>query len=288
MQTGLHVRAAARAELVDGGDDALGLSDLRRRQHRRGVVAVGDDRDRVVVAEVLDEQGQRRLHEAEAVADVHRAGRVDDEREVRRRTIGVGDGGRVDGDAHQRRAVVGVWRGRRLHADPDRTVGRCGIVVVERVDPLLDPDRRRVWEPTTGQLGQGGAVRPGVDVEGERRLGVVGRRHERRVATVDEHVVLGGVGPVRLGVGTGARGGHRRHRRRHRAAGRHVHRGLSVVVEVVAGVDVGPRARRRIVTAAAGERDGQQAGGEGGDHSVAHGRSDVPGRRRSSRGNQKQ
>ena len=165
---------------------------------------------------------------------------------------------------------------RRLDADPDGTVGRCRVVVVERVDPLLDADRRRVRGSAAGELGQGGAVGAGVDVEGERRLGVVGGRHERRVAAVDEHVVLGGVGPGWLRrVGAG-RAGHRRHRRGHRAAGRHVRRRLAVVVDVAAGVDVGAPARGRLVAAAPGEGDGQQAGGEGGDHSVAHGRSDVP------------
>ena len=51
QQPGLHVRAAARAELVDGVDDALGVGDRRRREHRSGVVAVGDDGDGVVVAQ---------------------------------------------------------------------------------------------------------------------------------------------------------------------------------------------------------------------------------------------
>ena len=63
-------------------------------EQRTGAVAVRDDGDRVVGSQAAHEQGERRLHETEALADVHRAGRVDDERDVRRRPSVVG---RVDG-----------------------------------------------------------------------------------------------------------------------------------------------------------------------------------------------
>ena len=174
-----------------------------------------------------------------------------------------------------RGAVVGARRRRPVSTiDTELAVRRCRVAVVEHVDPLLDADRRRIRAGALVEEAWPTRARAGVDVEGERRLGVVGRRHERRVAAVDEHVVLERTGDCGAGTAVVDRNARRRWPCRRRAGAgigtaSIVHRALSVVVEVRAGVDVRSSAigaRRR--GAGAGGEDG---GEERREQSDAHG-----------------
>ena len=131
---------------------------------------------------VLTSRASDDLTRPEALADVHRSRRVDDEREVGRRAVGVGQVGRADADPHEPGAVVGVRGVAGLDDDAEPAVGRCRVAVVEGVDPLLDADRRRVGERALVEERLADGPRAGVDVEAERRLGVVGGGHERGVA----------------------------------------------------------------------------------------------------------
>ena len=76
---------------------------------------------------------------------------------------------------HEPGAVVGARGVAGLDDDAEPAVGRYRIAVVEGVDPLLDADRRRVGERALVQERLADGPRAGVDVEAERRLGVVGR-----------------------------------------------------------------------------------------------------------------
>ena len=165
-----------------------------------------------------------------------------------------------------------------------------GVGAIDRVDPLLDPDRRRLREVALVEQRAPDGEGPGVDVEGERRFTVVGDGRPDRVAAVDEHVVVERSGPLgrhRLD-GAVAGLGRRRHHVGGAGGGAHLDLRLGVVVVVVARVDVeagvlghrrldrwrGRRIRgRRRVVGATGDRTHHDRQEEG-DGSPSHGRSD--------------
>ena len=70
------------------------------------VVAEDDDRDAVVAAEPVDEDPQRLLDDLEPAVLLHRAGRVDDERERRLLALAVRDGPRLEADPEEDLVVV--------------------------------------------------------------------------------------------------------------------------------------------------------------------------------------
>ncbi len=76
-------------------------------------------------------------------------------------------------------------------------VGGRGVVVLHGVDPFLDPDRLGWRAEALLEQAVRDAVRPGVDVERERRQRVLPRVDEAAGARVDERVVVGGSGDLR-------------------------------------------------------------------------------------------
>ena len=88
-----------------------------------------------------------------------------------------------------------------VDVDAERGVVRRRIVLVERVDPLLRPDARRVGRVAVGDVALGDRVRGGVDVHRERRdpvLGRVGDRVGARILVGDPAVGARGRGGRRV------------------------------------------------------------------------------------------
>ena len=163
-------------------------------EHQARGAGVDDDRHPVVLAELLDEHPQRLLDQRQLVGLVHRARDVDQEDEVARRPLVVGDGTALQADAGE--PVLGV-PGAAGHLDVDRervVAGRGRVVVGEVVDQLLDPDgvlrRPRVLVEEAPDVGVGGGV--DVDREGRQRGGP---HAEERV--LDDPVEGLGVGRAR-------------------------------------------------------------------------------------------
>ena len=188
------VGRAPGLQLVDGRED-LGLAEARGGgEHQARGAGVDDDRHPVVLAQLLDQHPHPLLDEGQLVGLVHRARDVDQEDEVARRPLLVGDG-----TAHQADPGEAVLRipGAAGHLDVDRervVAGRGRVVVGEVIEQLLDPDGvlggPRVLVEEAPDVGVAG----GVDVDGEgRQRG--GRHAEERV--LDDPVE--GLGVGRLG-----------------------------------------------------------------------------------------
>ena len=159
------------------------LGDRRRRQQRRGAVAVGDDRDRVVGAQAVARAGPV------TTCTRPRRSRMSIEPDVSMTKV-MFAGGRsssaISRDVMPMRtsAVPSARSVSVAGVDGDGEVGVGGrsVAVVEGVDPLLGPDRVGLGPVALGEERLGDVERAGVDVEGERRLAVVGGGDPRRVA----------------------------------------------------------------------------------------------------------
>ena len=108
------------ADMISALLDARG----RRQDQPRGA-RVDDDRDPVVLAELLDQSLQPPLDQRQLVRLVHRAGDVDQEDEVAGRPPRLVD--RLGGDADPGQPVLGVpGAAGDLDVDGERIVARSG------------------------------------------------------------------------------------------------------------------------------------------------------------------
>ena len=184
-ETRLEVGRAAGLERVDGGQDGLLVGRARRWQDDAGVVTERDDRDRVALAEAVDQLPQRILDQLEAVAGAHRARGVDHEGQRGVRAGLLGRLARLDPDPEQDVALVGE-RGRgAIDRDREGRVLGSRIALVEGVDPLLDADAGRVRDVAVGDVPLGDRVRRGVDVHREGGQVVLAGIDRRVLARVD-------------------------------------------------------------------------------------------------------
>ncbi len=230
-ETCLEVGRAAGLERVDRGQDLLLVGRARRRQDDPGVVTERDHRDRVALAEAVDQLAQRILDQLEPVAGAHRARGVDHEGQ---RGVGAGLLGRLaclDPDPEQDVALVGE-RGRgAIDRDREGLVLGGRIALVEGVDPFLDTDAGRVRDVAVGDVPLGDGVRRGVDIHREGREMVLGR--------IDRGVLAG------IDIGDAAIGRRLRLRRRSRPA----------VVLLVWGLDAASARRSSAATCCRDEGD---------------------------------
>ena len=159
-QPGFEVGRARRVELVDRVADPLGVVGAGRWQDHAGVVAERDDRDRIVAFEPGDQLAQGVLHDLEAALALHRTRGVDDEGEGGLLAGPIADVARLDAEAEQQ-LVAGEERGRAAIGDEgERVVAlRSRIVLVEGVDPLLDPNAGGIGPVAVGDVALGDGVR---------------------------------------------------------------------------------------------------------------------------------
>jgi hypothetical protein len=193
-----YARSMPAAPLVDPPDSSaasaariVGLVRARGGRKRDALGAgVDHDRDLIFRSELIDHQAHRLLQQWQLVRIGHRARHVEEEHQVARWHVGVGDGARAQRDPEhlhagvpRARAQLGVHRERR-------GAGRQRIGVAEIVEQLLGADgvgrRTRALAHEAAEVG----VRRGVDVDRERR--------QRRGGDGEERVV------AQAGVGLGA------------------------------------------------------------------------------------
>ncbi len=154
-------------QAVDGVvDAAAAVAEPGHRQDGLGLVAEGDQRDRVVVAQPVGHRAQGLLGEVEAAGLGHGAGDVDDEGQGGRRA-GAALLGAPGGQAHADQGPVLLAGAGAVHGHREAVAFGTLVVLAEAVDELLGADRRRVGQPTLGQGAAGVAVGGGVDVQGE-------------------------------------------------------------------------------------------------------------------------
>ena len=175
------VGRAAALQLIDRREDLRLLDARRRREDQARGPGIDDDRDPVVLAELLDQPLQAPLDQRQLVRLLHRAGDVDQEDEVAGRPLGLVD--RPGGDPDPRQPVIGVpgtARDLDVHGERVRAGFRWrGIVVGEVVEQLLDADgilgRERVLREEAPDVGVAGRIH----VDRERRQRLAGRPMER-------------------------------------------------------------------------------------------------------------
>src|SRR5262249_20238355 len=96
------VGGAARLESSDGLEDSRFVAARGWWQHQAHLVRVDHQRDTILFAQLLDEQGERALDQRQLVRVVHRARDVDQEYEVPRRRLRVVDAARAQPDVGQK------------------------------------------------------------------------------------------------------------------------------------------------------------------------------------------
>ncbi len=200
-EPGLDVGAALGLETPDGSHDVVLVAGLGGFEHQAGVVAEGDDRDRVVVVELVDQFDERALDQLETVIGVHRTRHVDHERQRCPGPVVVVDTQTLHPDPDDDVVVV---EGRRCAVDgeTERIVGLV-VAVVEGVHVLLGAHRLGRRALAVAQPLAGHAERSGVDIECEGRQGIVVGVDERPDAVVGEVAVDLAARTGRLDVGIG-------------------------------------------------------------------------------------
>ena len=166
------VRRTARTEVIECFQNDVFLAGVRRIEHQAGGARIDDECHTVVLAELIDEQFHRRLHERQPIGCVHRTRHIDQENEVARRAFAVVDRLRFQRDANEamlrlpgaighldahRKRVVPFWR---------------GIAVREVIDHLFEPNRIGVRQRVVVQKVPHDRVTRGVDIDAKRRNGI--------------------------------------------------------------------------------------------------------------------
>ena len=172
-------RAAARVQFVDDGPDRLLLAPRDGRQSHRRAVRVGDDRDMVLVPQLLNQHLKPLFGHFESVVPRHRPRNVDEEREVARREILLLHGLRLHAEPQQPVLRVPRTRG-ELAVDRNWLVAlRLRIIILEIVDELLEPHRvlRRQTLLVVDRAPHQRIAR-GIDIQSERRKRLALRAHE--------------------------------------------------------------------------------------------------------------
>ena len=165
----------ARLKPLHGVEDLRLLRRFRRLQHRAGLARIGDDGDRVVGLQSVDQQPECRLEQRQLVGLVHRAGDVDQEHQVGARPLGRRDVIALDADVKQ--LGVGVPRRRRhRHRRLERRFRavRPRIGIGEVVDQFLHPHARGIGKDALLQRAAHHGIGRRVDIRrerGNRRLG---------------------------------------------------------------------------------------------------------------------
>ena len=173
------VGAASRLEPLQRVDDGAVVGPGRGRQHCPRRARVDDERDPVAHVHLLGERHQSLLDEPESIWARHRPRHIDEEHQVAWRNVACLHVPALDPHVHD--PVRGVpRRGANFGGDRERRVAAgLGVVVVEVVDHLLGPHRiGRRHDAALAQEAANVGVGGRVDVDGERRLGVVERLDE--------------------------------------------------------------------------------------------------------------
>ncbi len=204
--TGLHVGGVGGAQPVDDLVHALAVVvQAGHREPGLGLVAEGDDGDRVVAAEPVGHQVQGLPHQVEAAGFGHRTGDVDDEGEGGgRAAVLAGAGPRGESDAHQG-PVRGVGAG-AVDGHGEAVAVGLPVVLAEAVDELFRADGRGVGQLAVGEGPAGVAPARGVDVEGEGGEVVRGRCRGAAAVVLALRRSVGPVGGAGRALG-GARDG---------------------------------------------------------------------------------
>ena len=168
-------RRTAGRQPVEGREDLCFLVPRRRLEHGARRARIDHHRDRVVGGELVDQQADRLLDERQLVGLVHRARHVEQEDEVRGRTLLRLHLIALDADMHEKRVLV-PGRGIDLDRGRERRVGAFGgrIIVIEVIDELLGPHRVPRRQRAAREIGARDAVRRRVNVDregGDRLLG---------------------------------------------------------------------------------------------------------------------
>ncbi len=152
---GTHRHLVAQADACFGIGHAFGLQAVNRfedpsfigtrcrLQNDVGIRPIDDNADRVARPQLLDQQFQRALDQAEAVVHIHRAGDVDHEGQRSILAFLLRDLVALDADAqHLVTLGLGKGRGRAVDVDPKGLVrGRVGIALLEVIDIFLHAHR---------------------------------------------------------------------------------------------------------------------------------------------------
>lgn len=152
---------------------------FRRLKAQAGLAGVGDNRDVVVLGQLVDEHGQRVFDQRQLIGVAHRPGDVEEEDQVARAALGRVDLAGLQPDADQ--AVVSIPRtAGRFHVDGKGLVPLwLRVVIREVVDHFLDSHgagrRNLVVLQQTPHVRVGGRV----DVDRNGALGLDGGRLER-------------------------------------------------------------------------------------------------------------
>ena len=173
-QPGLEVGRAARVELVDG----LGRWSARRPAAVGGRTTRASS-PKVTMATVSSRSSPSTSRCRASLTVSSRASRSI-EPEVSMTKVraawsrcAVAHVARPQADAQDDLVGIGERRRPAIDVDGEGVVIGRGVVVVEGVDPLLDPDAGRIGPVPVGDVALGDAVRRRVDVEGEGRHAVL-------------------------------------------------------------------------------------------------------------------
>ena len=112
---------AAGAQIVERGEDAAAFVAGRRLKHRAGRAGIDDDRDAIARVQLIDQHAEALQRQRQLVLRRHRAGHVDQQRQIERRPLARHDVVALQADVHEL-AAFGPRRGR------DRDVGGEGLL----------------------------------------------------------------------------------------------------------------------------------------------------------------
>ena len=163
----LHVGGAAGLQPVDGVQDGAALPGVGGVEQDVTPGAVDYDAHLVPGAQLVDQQAQGLLDQAQPVLLAHGAGDVDGKDEGGVLAGPVGYFLALDADAHQPVPVGAEGGGRTLHVDGKGVPARRRVPHIEVVDELLHPHRVRVGQVAILDEAAGHGIGCGIHVHGE-------------------------------------------------------------------------------------------------------------------------
>ena len=170
----LPCRRTTGAELIDGRTDLRLVAAGRGIEHHLAVTGIGDQRDAILRAQLLDQQFQGALHHRQAFTAMHRAGHIHQEYQVGRRQLLNAAIRRLDGDAQQARLRI-PRRHRQFSADAERRIAlRQRVGVGKVVDQFLQTHGVLRWQLPAIEEAPHVGVATGINIDaegGHRRLG---------------------------------------------------------------------------------------------------------------------
>ncbi len=173
-------RRSARCQVIECRQDLALVRPRGRFQHHARITGIDHDRHPVLSIELVYEHAHRLLHQRQLVRLIHRARYVEQENEVRSRSLVALNVEALDPDMHDLR--VGVPRrliDRNRRPERLRAVLGQSVRVVEVVDHLLDPDRICRRQRAVVQKLPHDRVRRRIHIGGERRHRLLARKLHR-------------------------------------------------------------------------------------------------------------